>query len=131
SRTRRAGGGGAGRRGAAGSQATEAHPREVVAEVREARGEGPPSMRFRPGATLDPSQVEDRRGGGMLGVPGGGLTVGGGGLGLVGIVVYLLITVLSNGGLGQLGTLDGSTVSQAPPGQVLSDCQTGADANSR
>ena len=67
----------------------------------------------------------------MLGLPGGGLTVGGGGLGIVGIVIYLLVTVLSNGGLGQLGTLDGSTVAQAPPGQVLSDCRTGADANSR
>src|SRR5438270_1951790 len=89
-------------------------------------------MRFRPGASLDPSQVEDRRGsGGMLGLPGGGLTVGGGGLGLVGILVYVLISVLSNGGLGQLGTLDGSTVSQAPPGQVLSDCRTGVDANTR
>src|SRR5207248_10439254 len=90
------------------------------------------AMRFRPGATLDPSQVEDRRGsGGMFGLPGGGLTVGGGGLGLVGILIYVLLTVLSNGGLGQLGTLDGSTVSQAPPGQVLSDCRTGADANTR
>src|SRR5439155_19953024 len=88
-------------------------------------------MRFRRGATLDPSQVEDRRGGGMLGLPGGGLTVGGGGLGLVGILIYVLISVLSNGGLGSLGNLDGSTVSQAPPGQVLSDCRTGADANAR
>ena len=83
-------------------------------------------MRFRPGATLDPSQVEDRRG-----LPGGGLAIGGGGLGVVGLVIYLLVSVLSNGGLGQLGTLDGSTVSQAPPGQVLSDCRTGTDANSR
>jgi uncharacterized protein len=87
-------------------------------------------MRFRPGARLDPSQVEDRRGG-MLGLPGGGLTVGGGGLGLVGLVIYLLVTALSNGGLGQLGTLDGSTVAEAPAGQVLSECRTGADANSR
>jgi len=71
-------------------------------------------MRFRPGARLDPSQVEDRRGS-MLGLPGGGLTVGGGGLGLVALVVYLLVTALSNGGLGQLGTLDGSTVAGALP----------------
>jgi uncharacterized protein len=88
-------------------------------------------MRFRPGARLDPSQVEDRRGGGMLRLPGGGLTVGGGGLGLVGILIYVLVSVLSNGGVGPLGNLDGSTVSQAPPGQVLSDCRTGADANAR
>jgi predicted metalloprotease len=88
-------------------------------------------MRFRRGATLDPSQVEDRRGGGMLGLPGGGITVGGGGLGLVGLLIYVLVSVMSNGGLGPLSKLDGSTVAQAPPGQVLSDCRTGADANSR
>jgi uncharacterized protein len=88
-------------------------------------------MRFRPGQRLDPSQVEDRRGGGMLGIPGGGMTVGGGGLGLVGLVIYLIVSALSGGGLGSLGSLDGSTVSQAPPGQVLTDCRTGADANQR
>jgi predicted metalloprotease len=87
-------------------------------------------MRFRPGARLDPSQVEDRRGSGF-GLPGGGVAVGGGGLGLVGILIYVLISVLSNGSGGPLGSLDGSTVSQAPPGQVLSDCRTGADANQR
>jgi uncharacterized protein len=88
-------------------------------------------MRFRPGARLDPSQVQDRRGAGGFGLPGGGIAVGGGGLGLVALVVWLLISALSNGGVGQLGTLDGTTVSQAPPGQVLSDCRTGADANAR
>jgi uncharacterized protein len=92
-------------------------------------------VRFRNSARLDPSQVEDVRGRGpMLGLPGGGLTVGGGGLGLVGVVVYLLIVALSGGTSlsGSLGNLDGSTVSQAPPGQVLGqECQTGADANRR
>ena len=92
-------------------------------------------MRFRTGADLDPSQVEDRRGQGpLLGLPGGGLTVGGGGLGLVGIVIYLLVTALSGGGglSSPLGNLDGQTVSQAPPGQVLGqECTTGADANKR
>ena len=89
-------------------------------------------MRFRKGVGLDPSQVEDRRGQGPIsGLPGGGIVVGGGGLGLVGIVIYVLISVLSNGGLGPLGSLAGTTVSQAPPGQVLSDCRTGADANKR
>jgi len=90
-------------------------------------------MRFRRNVGLDPSQVQDRRGG-IGGLPGGGVAVGGGGLGLVGIVIYVLISVLSGGGGlgGPLGNLDGSTVSQAPPGQVLGqECQTGADANSR
>ena len=54
-------------------------------------------MRFRKGARLDPSQVEDRRGSGGMALPGGGLAVGGGGLGLVGLAIYLLIAVLSNG----------------------------------
>src|SRR5437867_4009742 len=88
-------------------------------------------MRFRPGARLDPSQVEDRRGGGMMGLPGGGLTVGGGGLGLVGILIYGLMSGLPSGGVGTLEKLVGSCAAQAPPGQVPSDCRTGADANAR
>src|SRR3954447_12862139 len=86
-------------------------------------------MRFRPGAGLDTSQVSDRRGMG-----GGGLAVGGGGLGLAGLVIYLVISLLSGGGglTGPLANLDGSTVSQAPPGPVLGqECRTGADANRR
>jgi predicted metalloprotease len=71
----------------------------------------------------------------MRGLPGGGLTVGGGGLGLVGVLLYLVFAVLSGGGTGvegPLGNLDGSTVSQAPPGRVLGrECRTGADANRR
>ena len=89
-------------------------------------------MRFRNNTGLDPSQIEDRRGRGAGGFPGGGVAVGGGGLGLVGLVVYLLIYALGGGGGGgALGGLDGSTVAQAPAGQVLSDCRTGQDANAR
>jgi uncharacterized protein len=87
-------------------------------------------VRFRPGARLDPSQVEDVRGRRM---GGGGIAAGGGGLGLVGLLIYIAIQLLSNGQAGgALGPLDGSTVATQPPGQVLgSDCQTGADANTR
>ncbi len=92
-------------------------------------------MRYRKNVELDPSQIEDRRGQGPLGgLPGGGLTVGGGGLGLAGLVIYLLVSALSGGGAlaGPLGNLDGTTVSQAPAGQVLGEeCATGADANTR
>jgi predicted metalloprotease len=88
-------------------------------------------MRFRPNARLDPSQVEDVRG--RSGMGGGGIAVGGGGLGLVGLIIYIAIQLLSNGQAGgALGPLDGSTVATQSPGQVLgSDCQTGADANTR
>ena len=72
-------------------------------------------MRFRPNARLDPSQVQDARGGGG-GFPG--LAVGGGGIGVVGVIVYLLFALLSNGSSGPLGGLDGSTVAQQSPGQV-------------
>ena len=87
-------------------------------------------MRFRPNARLDPSQVEDRRGagGGGIGLPH---IAAGGGLGVTGLVIYLLITLLSNGSNGAFGGLDGSTIAQQSPSQALgSQCQTGADANS-
>ena len=91
-------------------------------------------MRYRKDVELDPSQIEDRRGQGpMLGLPGGGVAVGGG-LGLLGLVIYLLVNAFAGGGSlgGPLGNLDGTTVSQAPPGQVLGqECTTGADANTR
>ena len=92
-------------------------------------------VRFRPGSRLDPSQVEDVRGvGSGFRLPGGGLAVGGGGLGIVGLLVYLAIVLLSgsSGLSGPLSTLDGSTVSQGSPSQVLGEeCQTGADANTK
>src|SRR5919199_6512137 len=88
-------------------------------------------MRFRRGARLDPGQVTDVRGRRM---GPGGLAFGGGGLGLVGLVVYLLITLLSNGGGlgGQLAPLDGEQVGRGDtPGEISQECRTGADANRR
>jgi uncharacterized protein len=70
----------------------------------------------------------------MGGLPGGGMAVGGGGLGLVGIVVYLLIAVLGGGSGGAFSGLDGLTAGQpASPDAAASslDCTTGADANTR
>jgi predicted metalloprotease len=83
-------------------------------------------MRFRRGATLDPGQVRDVRG------RRGGVAVGGG-LGLTGLVIYLLISLLSgSGGLGQLAPLDNRSVGQGDtPGSVSPDCRTGEDANRR
>jgi uncharacterized protein len=86
---------------------------------------------FQPRARLDPSQIEDRRGGGRA------LAVGGGGLGLVGVVIALIITLAGGGGgstslvdlLNQLGQLDNvETTGQGPAGSPLEQCRTGADA---
>jgi predicted metalloprotease len=88
-------------------------------------------MRFRRGVGLDPSQVEDVRGRGGLGLPGGGLAVGGGGLGLVALVAYLLLNALSGGGGlgGGLSNLDNTRVSS--PGASASDCTSTDQTASR
>ena len=69
----------------------------------------------------------------------GGLAIGGGSLGGVGLIIWLLVSLLSGGGgLGQLGPLDQQTVGQGQGGQGqitsqsdLSSCRTGQDANTR
>ena len=82
-------------------------------------------MSFRDDAQLDPSEVSDRRGRG-----GGRIAIGGGGLGVAGILVFVLLQLLGGGGgLGQLGQLEGET--SGAPGGDLADCRTGADANAR
>jgi predicted metalloprotease len=87
-------------------------------------------MRFRRRARLDPGQVTDVRGRRM---GPGGLAAGGGGLGLIGIIVFLLITFLAGGdGLGQLGPLQDQQVGQGDtPSEVSQECRTGQDANER
>jgi uncharacterized protein len=87
-------------------------------------------VRFRRGARLDPGQVTDVRG---RRIGPGGLAVGGGGLGLAVLLVYILISVLSGGGgLGQLGPLEDEQVGRGDtPSAISSECKTGADANRR
>jgi predicted metalloprotease len=80
-------------------------------------------MTFDPGSSLDPSQVTDVRGRSRA---AGGLAVGGGGLGLVVVLVFLLLggdpgAIL---GPGQVGLEPGPISSQ-----LAGECQTGADAN--
>ena len=81
-------------------------------------------MSFNPGASLDPGQVTDVRS-----RRGTGLAVGGGGLGLVLAVVYILL-----GGnpadLNSIGNLNGQAIG---PGDstLTTACKTGADANTR
>jgi predicted metalloprotease len=85
-------------------------------------------MSFDPDAQLDPSQVEDV---GRRGVGGRGVAVGGGGLGLAGLIVYLVISALSGGTSGNLGDLANQSIGPGatPTGTTLSECRTGADAN--
>jgi predicted metalloprotease len=82
---------------------------------------------FNDDASLDTSQVGDRRG-----IGGGGLAIGGGGLGVVGILIYLLVQVL---GGGQPGTIPSPLQPGQTGAQSTSDlaetCKTGADANAR
>jgi len=88
-------------------------------------------VRFRRNAPLDPGQVTDARG---RRVGPGGLAVGGGGLGLVGLVIYVLIALLSNGGgLGaQLEPLDNQQIGRGDtPSEIDTACRTGQDANER
>src|SRR3954465_8992036 len=66
------------------------------------RGRGG-AVRFRPGARLDTGQVTDVRGRGV----GGPAAIGGGGIGLVVLVIYLLLQAFSGGGGLGGGTLGG------------------------
>lgn len=96
-------------------------------------------MTFDPNARLDTSEVSDQRGsgGGVLGnVPGGGLTVGGGAVGIIVAIVALLLGGNPLGGgsslSGGLGQLQGqSTDGQAPNSSIAQSCQTGQDANTK
>jgi predicted metalloprotease len=89
-------------------------------------------MRFRSGAQLDPSQVEDRRGLGGGSFGGGPIAIGGGGLGVVAIIVYVLFALLGGSSTGTYGGLDGVTQAGQQPSRSLGEsCRTGADANTR
>ena len=101
-------------------------------------------MRFNENADLDTSQIDDLRGGGGRrggGGVGGRVAAGGGGLGIVGLILYFLLSQLGGGSLGGgfddggfalpeglSGLSSGQTVDTT---QVAQACRTGADANTR
>jgi uncharacterized protein len=90
-------------------------------------------MSFNTGAKLDPSQVEDVRG---SRIGRRGLTVGGGGIGLVVALVWVLLggSPTTGGTLGGLvdQTVGGDAGEPGPASTALAnECQTGADANTR
>jgi len=87
-------------------------------------------MSFNSGAKLDPSQVEDVRG---SRIGGRGLAAGGGGIGIIVALVWVLL-----GGSPQTGETVGGLVGQTigggagepgPASSALAECRTGADAN--
>ena len=97
-------------------------------------------MRFNENANLDTSSIDDLRGGGGGGGGvGGRVALGGGGLGVVGIIIYLLLAFLGDGtggagGGGGIpipsGGLGGLPQGEsADNGQLAQACQTGASAN--
>ncbi|MGZ8438322.1 MAG: KPN_02809 family neutral zinc metallopeptidase [Candidatus Limnocylindrales bacterium] len=82
-------------------------------------------MTFDPNAQLDPGQITDRRGLGGR----GGIALGGGGLGIVVLLVYVLLGGNPND-LGAVLTDPGAVT--GPGGTALAtDCKTGQDANTR
>src|ERR1700741_2591537 len=84
-------------------------------------------MTFDPNVQLDPTQVTDVRGR-SAGGRGGGLAIGGGGLGLVIAIIYILLggnpgDLISSGGSGTAPDIN------APNSSALAEGTTGAAAN--
>ena len=83
-------------------------------------------MTFNPNAQLDPSQVDDARGRSFGG--GRGIAIGGGSIGLVLTLIYVLL----GGNLGDITTQPGADPGvQASGVNLAQECKTGADANRR
>lgn len=79
-------------------------------------------MKYNPLARLNVSSVLDRR--------GGRVAIGGGGLGILGLIAYILVNVFTGGNAGSvLGNLgEGQSANNT---QLASECKTGQDANEK
>lgn len=92
-------------------------------------------MKYNDDARLDTSEVSDTRGGGRS--IGGRGAAAGGGLGVLGVVIYLVVTLVGGGDAGTaaasvldtLGT--GSSAGQADNQEIEKSCKTGEDANNK
>ncbi|HYQ64566.1 KPN_02809 family neutral zinc metallopeptidase [Actinophytocola sp.] len=83
-------------------------------------------MEFNDDAGLDTSQISDKRG------IGGGIALGGGGLGVIGVIIYFVISQFSGGGgdaSSGLGGFDLGQNEQVGASSLADRCRTGADAN--
>ncbi|MEV4441779.1 neutral zinc metallopeptidase [Streptomyces sp. NPDC049577] len=83
-------------------------------------------MQFDDDADLDTSQVQDRRGG----IPGGGLTIGGGLIGLLALLAGLFFGIGPQE-LGLSSPEGGPAATSTTDAQVAQHCRTGKDANTR
>jgi predicted metalloprotease len=84
-------------------------------------------VEFEENVSLDTSQVQDMRGAGGV---GGRVALGGGGLGIVGLILYLVISQLGGVGGGvPLSTGDVTGDAQVNNTDLASQCKTGKDAN--
>ena len=91
-------------------------------------------MDYNDDAKLDTSSVSDTRGSRLSG--GSGLAIGGGGVGVLGVLAFLLVQFLGGGGSGSNGVVDilsqlgqNGQPATADNSQISSECKTGADAD--
>ena len=87
-------------------------------------------MEFNEDVSLDTSQVQDMRGSGGGGV-GGRVAAGGGGLGIVGLIIYFLLSQFGGGTGGgvPLSTDNVQRDQQVSASDLSEQCRTGKDAN--